>query len=76
MTPPQLIYHEIEADVLATFAAVTEVGPSGASLPTTTVQAASSEVLPSEAETVLTLIRWMAERSRPERIKSHLNWTF
>jgi hypothetical protein len=53
--------------VLATFAAVTEVGPSGASLPTTTVQAASSEVRPSEAETVLTLIRWMAERSRPIR---------
>ena len=48
---------EIEAEVLATFAAVTEVGPSGASLPTTTVQAASNEVRPSEAETVLTLIR-------------------
>ena len=58
---------EIEAEVLATLAAVTEVGPSGASLPTTTVQAASSEVLPSEAETVLTLMRWMADKSRPEK---------
>ncbi len=57
--------------MLATLAAVTEVGPSGASLPTTTVQAASSEVRPSEAETVLTLIRWMADRSRPLRITKH-----
>ena len=57
--------HEMEAEVLATLAAVTEVGPSGASFPTTTVQAASKDVLPSEAETVLTLIRWIAERSRP-----------
>jgi hypothetical protein len=56
----------MEAEVLATLAAVTEVGPSGASLPTTTVQAASSEVLPSEAETVLTLMRWMADKSRPK----------
>lgn len=58
--------HEIEAEVLATFVAVTEVGPSGASFPTTTVQAASKDVRPSEAETVLTLMRWIAERSKPE----------
>jgi len=56
----------MQADVLPIFVAVMEVGPRGASLPTTTVHAASIDVRPSLADTVFTLIRWMADKSRPK----------
>ena len=57
--------HEMAADVDAIFVAVTDVGPRGASFPTTTVHAASCELRPLSAHTVLTLRRWMADMSRP-----------